>query len=31
MSDYQILHLAMMLLQLLLTAIGICDSINHKK
>ena len=31
MSDYQILHLVMMLLQLLLTVIGICDSINHKK
>ena len=31
MSDYQILHLVMMLLQLLLTAIGICVSINHKK
>ncbi len=31
MSDYQILHLVMALLQLLLTAIGICDSINHKK
>ncbi len=31
MSDYQILHLVMMLLQLLLTVIGICESINHKK
>ncbi len=31
MSDYQILHLVMMLLQLLLTAMSVCDSINHKK
>lgn len=30
MSDYQILHLVIGLLQLLLTAISVCDSKNHK-